>query len=316
MDQTIKLFSALRDGIARIIVGQEEILENLVIGLLAGGHVLLEGVPGTAKTLMARSLAHCLDADFKRIQFTPDLMPSDIIGTNVYNIASGEFNLNRGPVFTDVLLADEINRTPPKTQAALLEAMEERQVSIDGTTYRLDDCFFVIATQNPVEYEGTYPLPEAQADRFLMKLAISYPPEAKEIEMLSRRQQGMDPFDLKASGLEKVADKETVRQVRREIRAVNVREEVLRYIVRIIATTRLMPELSLGASPRAAVGLLLTSKAAAAADGRDYATPDDVRRMVLPILRHRLILKPEAEIEGLTADQLAERAANAVEVPR
>jgi len=316
IEDATRLFRDVKAEMAKAIIGQGAVIAGLIAGLLTDRHMLLEGVPGTAKTLMARALAHCMSAGFKRLQFTPDLMPSDIVGTNVYNTATGEFNLNKGPVFTDILLADEINRTPPKTQAALLEAMEEKQVSIDGVTHPLSPCFFVVATQNPVEYEGTYPLPEAQSDRFMMKLTVGYPHAEQEAAMLKMHHEGMDPFDLQQSGMGQVTDINGVLAAREALKAVKVRDEVLAYVVNIVRATRSTAELTLGASPRSAVALLRTGKAMAIAEGRDYLTPDDVKRAAPAVMRHRLILKPETEIEGATPDDVVSKVCGMVKVPR
>ncbi len=306
----------LRQGAARVLVGQEEAVELLVIALLTGGHVLLEGVPGTAKTLLAKTLAHLVQADYGRIQFTADLMPSDVVGTIVYDLQSSRFNLKRGPIFTQILLADEINRAPAKTQAALLEAMEERQVTIEGDTQLLPRPFMVIATQNPVEMDGTYPLPEAQLDRFLFKIAINYLGRGQEVEVLRRYDQGFDAHNLAAAGLQPVLGPAHLDQIRQVVQAVRVEEGVLDYIAAITEATRSSPDLALGASTRAAVWLLLAAKTRAAVYGRDYVLPDDIKALVPPTLRHRVHLRPEAEIEGLDPDAVFRRLLNRLEVPR
>jgi MoxR-like ATPase len=310
------LFRRLRQEAEKVIVGQEESFELLVVALLTGGHVLLEGVPGTAKTLMAKTLAQLVQAKFTRVQFTPDLMPSDILGTSVFDLASGRFNLKKGPIFTQILLADEINRSPAKTQSALLEAMEERQVNLDGERHLLDAPFMVIATQNPVEYEGTYPLPEAQLDRFLFKVLVPYSPLDTEVEVLRRYHQGFDAHDLEAAGLKPFIPAEAVAQARQAIKQVLVEDGILNYIARLTAASRQSPDIVLGASTRAATHILLASKTYAALQGRDYVTPDDVKFVALPICRHRILLKPEAEIEGLDADAVIRRLLGQVEVPR
>ena len=301
---------------ARVVVGQEEVLELLLISLLAGGHVLLEGVPGTAKTLMAKTLARLLQAEFARVQFTPDLMPSDIVGTSVFDLGTGRFQLKKGPVFTNFLLADEINRAPAKTQAALLEAMEERQVTLEGVSYRLADPYLVVATQNPIEYEGTYPLPEAQVDRFFFKILVDYGSAEVEQAVLARYHAGFDAHRLEDLGLTPVLDGAGLAALRAECQAVAVDQAVLGYITALIRASRRSPDVLLGASPRAGIALLLGSKVLAALQGRDYVLPDDVKRLTAPVLRHRILLKPEAEIEGLTPDALIQRLLASVEVPR
>jgi MoxR-like ATPase len=311
-----KLSQRLRLEADKVIVGLEEQFELLVVALLTGGHVLLEGVPGTAKTLMAKTLAHLVQAKFGRIQFTPDLMPSDILGTSVFDITTGQFNLKRGPVFTQILLADEINRAPAKTQSALLETMEERQVSLEGERHILEPPFMVIATQNPIEYEGTYPLPEAQLDRFLFKILVPYSSTDTEIEVLRRYHQGFDAHNLEATDIGAVLSAKGIAQAQEMIKTVIVEEGILTYVARIAAASRQSPDLTLGASTRAATHVLLSSKTFAALQGRDYVTPDDVKFVTLPVYRHRILLKPEAEIEGLDADAVIQRLLSQVEVPR
>jgi MoxR-like ATPase len=301
---------------AKVLVGLDVPFEYLVVALLTGGHVLLEGVPGTAKTLMAKTLARLIQAEFKRIQFTPDLMPSDVLGTSVFDMASSKFYLKRGPIFTQLLLADEINRAPAKTQSALLEAMEERQVNLEGKRYPLLPPFMVVATQNPIEYEGTYPLPEAQLDRFLFKVLVDYTPLEMEVEVLRRYHHGFDAHDLDAAGLEPVLSAQGVVSAQSVIEEVVVEEGILTYIAQIAAASRRSPDLILGASPRASTHVLLAAKTYAALQGRDYVSPDDVKYLVFPVFRHRLILKPEAEIEGLDADAVIQRLLRTVEVPR
>ncbi len=312
----IDLYRALDTERRKVIVGQRWTFDQLLVALLTDGHVLLEGVPGVAKTLMARTLATTLQADFKRIQFTPDLMPSDVVGTNVFDLASSTFSLKKGPVFTNILLGDEINRAPAKTQSALLESMEERQVTIDGVSHPLPDLFMVIATQNPVEYEGTYPLPEAQLDRFLFKVLVDYPTHDEGLQVLRNYQAGFNMRKLGASGVRPIADSTAVNAARAEIATVKVAEAVLDYIERVVEESRRSPDLSLGGSPRAAIALLQTSKTLAALQGREYVVPDDIKLLVPPVMRHRVILKPEAEIEGLNADRALERVLARVEVPR
>src|SRR5437868_11750967 len=302
-----ELYQAITRERRKVIVGQDAVFDLLVVALLCNGHVLLEGVPGVAKTLMARTLATTLQAEFKRVQFTPDLMPSDVIGTNVFDFASSTFTLRKGPVFTNILLGDEINRAPAKTQSALLEAMEERQVTIDGVSHPLPELFMVIATQNPVEYEGTYPLPEAQLDRFLFKVLVDYPTHDEGMQVLKNYQAGFNPRNLASLGVQPVAGPDEVRAARQEIAAVKVAEAVLDYIQRIVDESRRSPDLTLGGSPRAAIALLQTGKTLAALQGRDYITPDDIKLLVPPVMRHRIIMKPEAEIEGLNTDRALER---------
>ncbi len=316
MGYIAEIVSRIRGELAKVVVGQEEAVECLVIGLLAEGHILIEGVPGLAKTLMVKALAQAIGARFKRIQFTPDIMPSDVIGTNVFDLRSSEFRLRKGPIFTDLLLADEINRTPPKTQAALLEAMEERQVTIDGELYPLGPLFTVFATQNPVEYEGTYPLPEAQLDRFMLKVTLGYPSPAQEEDLLHRHQEGFNPHDLAAAGLQTVAGPEAIQRCRAELRQVVVEDGIIAYLGQLVRATRESGHISLGASPRAAVALLLAVKAAAAIAGRQFVVPDDVQRLAYPVLRHRLLLRPEAEIEGLHADEVIRGLIAGLRVPR
>jgi MoxR-like ATPase len=306
----------MRAEISKVIHGQSEIVEQILVCLLARGHVLLEGVPGIAKTLLARTVAHLTGCEFKRIQFTPDLMPSDVTGTNVYDATSAQFQLRRGPVFTHILLADEINRTPPKTQSALLQAMEERHVTIDGRDYALEGIFFVLATQNPIEYEGTYPLPEAQLDRFLMKVLISYPSAPEEELILRSQHTGFDPHDLAKACLQAVTSLAELQTLQDQTAQVRVEDGVFQYIVQIVRKTRESYSVLLGASPRASIALLRGSKALAALRGRDFVIPDDVKYLAPPMLRHRLILKPEAEIEGITPDQALQTLLSAIPVPR
>jgi MoxR-like ATPase len=299
----------------KVIVGQDEPIEQILVALLAEGHALIEGVPGTAKTLTVKTLSRILNADFGRIQFTPDLMPSDITGTNVFNVASSNFSLRRGPVFTDLLLADEINRTPPKTQAALLEAMEERQVTIDGESYPLSPLFTVLATENPIEYEGTYPLPEAQLDRFLLKILLGYPSAEEEQQVVARWDAGFNARRLTDIEIQPLAA-EAISACRVEVRNMRVEPGVQRYIVDIVRRTRDHAAAHYGASPRAAVALLLCSKALSAIRGRDFATPDDVRDIARPVLRHRLTLRAEAELDGATPDSVISDILQSSEVPR
>ena len=306
----------IRGELAKVVVGQEAVIEQLLVATLAQGHVLLEGVPGTAKTLISKALAICLRGEFTRVQFTPDLMPSDIVGTNVCDMQAGTFRLRRGPVFTNFLLADEVNRTPPKTQAALLEAMEERQVTIDGVTYPLAEPFVVFATQNPIEYEGTYPLPEAQLDRFMLKVLIAYPSEAEELRLLAHYHQGFDPHRLEDAGVQVVGGPQELRGWRDQIRQVTVSEEVQGYIARVVRQSRELVSALLGGSPRASIALLLGAKALAAIRGRRYVIPDDVKELAHPVLRHRILLRAEAEIEGTTPDAVIDRLLEQIPIPR
>jgi MoxR-like ATPase len=307
---------AVRSEVAKAVVGQDAVVTGLVVALLCRGHVLLEGVPGVAKTLLVRALSAALDLDTKRVQFTPDLMPGDVTGSLVYDARTAEFSFREGPVFTNLLLADEINRTPPKTQASLLEAMEERQVSVDGRPRPLPEPFVVAATQNPVEYEGTYPLPEAQLDRFLLKLAIPLPEREEEVEVLARHAAGFDPRDLTAAGVRPVAGAADLAAATAAVRRVEMAREVLGYVVDVCRATRTSPSLRLGASPRGATALLATSRAWAWLSGRDYVTPDDVKALARPTLRHRIQLRAEAELEGVTVDAVLDSVLDAVPVPR
>ncbi|RKE19332.1 MoxR-like ATPase [Streptomyces sp. TLI_171] len=308
--------TGLRDEIAKAVVGQDAAVTGMVVALLCGGHVLLEGVPGVAKTLLVRTLATALDVQTKRVQFTPDLMPGDVTGSLVYDTRTAEFSFQPGPVFTNLMLADEINRTPPKTQASLLEAMEERQVTVDGEPRKLPEPFMVAATQNPVEYEGTYPLPEAQLDRFLLKLILPLPSRDQEFQVLSRHASGFDPRDLASAGVRPVANAAHLAAARAQIAKLTVSPEVLAYIVDLVRATRQSPSLAMGVSPRGATALLNTSRAWAWLAGRDYVTPDDVKALALPTLRHRIQLRPEAEMEGTTADSVIQAVLAQTPAPR
>jgi MoxR-like ATPase len=307
---------AVRAEVSKAVVGQDQVLTGLLIGLLCEGHVLLEGVPGTAKTLLVRAVGAALSLQGKRIQFTPDLMPGDVTGSLIYDARTARFEFREGPVFTNLLLADEINRTPPKTQAALLEAMEERQVSVEGTPRPLPEPFLVAATQNPVEYEGTYPLPEAQLDRFLLKLTVAVPDRQQEIAVVTRHAAGFDPRDLAAAGIRPVAGPAELAAARAAVRKIHVSAEVAGYIVDLCRATRQSPSLLLGVSPRGATALLATSRAWAGLSGRDYVTPDDVKALARPTFRHRVQLRPEAELEGASADGVLDAVLASVPVPR
>jgi MoxR-like ATPase len=311
---TREALAAVRQEVGRVIVGQDGVVSGLITALLAGGHVLLEGVPGVAKTLTVKALAATLQLQTRRVQFTPDLMPSDVTGQLVLSDDGRKLTFRQGPVFTNLLLADEINRTPPRTQAALLEAMEERQVSAEGSAHPLPRPFVVIATQNPVEYEGTYPLPEAQLDRFLFKLVVGYPDAAQEAEILARHDAGMDPHDL--SALQAVADADMIEAARLQVRDVHAEAPIREYIVAIARATRDAPSVALGVSPRGAAMLLHAAKAWAWLSGRDFVTPDEVKAIARPTLRHRISLRPEVELEGGTADGVLDQVLQTVPVPR
>ncbi|HMO61548.1 MAG TPA: MoxR family ATPase [Ferruginibacter sp.] len=304
----------IRHEIGKVIVGQQQMLDLLMIGLLSDGHILIEGVPGVAKTLTAKLLAKVVDVDFSRIQFTPDLMPSDVMGTSVFNPREGSFNFKAGPVFSNIVLIDEINRAPAKTQSALFEVMEERQVTVDGITHEMRFPFLIVATQNPIEQEGTYRLPEAQLDRFLFKIEVKYPSLQEEIDILMR-QQGRPQQEL-LEGISKVLAPAELRQYRNLMQAIVVEQKLLGYIAAIVNETRNNAALYLGASPRASLSILRAAKANAAIKGRDFVIPDDIKEMVTPVLRHRIVLTPEKEMEGVTPDELIETILREVEVPR
>ena len=316
LNHTPSTVAHILNELRKTIVGQDEVVEQVLVAVLAEGHALLEGVPGTAKTLMVKTLAQILGAKFSRIQFTPDLMPSDITGTNVFNMQTTQFSLRQGPIFTDILLADEINRTPPKTQAALLEAMEERQTTIDGERYPLSPIFTVLATENPIEYEGTYPLPEAQLDRFLLKVLIDYPETADEQEIVSRWDAGFNSHHLERLDIQPLPDPNAIQLCRAEVRDMRMEPGVQKYVVEIVRKTRNHPTVLYGASPRASIALLLCSKALAAIRGREFPTPDDIRDVAAPVLRHRLALRAEAELEGASTDAVISDILKTVEVPR
>ncbi len=316
MNEATTVFNRLSQTIGKVIVGQYDLIQQLLVALLSGGHVIIEGVPGTGKTLMVKVLARLIQADFKRVQLTPDILPSDILGTNIFDLNSRSFTLKKGPVFTEILLADEINRTPPKTQAALLEAMEEQQVTLDGETLPLSELFWVIATQNSLEFEGTYPLPEAQLDRFLFKLVVDYPDAAAEKQMLLNSQAGFRAKRLDLARLKPLATVEQIVNARKAVQGVEVEDKLLDYVLALVQRTRQHPDLALGASPRAAVAWLQTSKAYAWLAGRNYVTPDDVKAIAFPLLRHRLILKPEAQLDNLMIDAVIASLLKQVPVPR
>jgi MoxR-like ATPase len=311
----LQLFEQGREQIGRVIAGQQELVEQALLTLLCGGHALVEGVPGVAKTLAVKTLARFLSLTFRRVQGTPDMMPADILGTTVFSPKTNEFSLHKGPVFTQFLLADEINRMPPRTQAALLESMEERQVTMDGEAHVLDDYFTVFATQNPLEFEGTYPLPEAQLDRFLIKIKVGYPSLADERTILERHHTSVEARDLEQVSIEPVAFS-LLAAARREIRAVKVEPTIFDYLLAVVRRTREWPTVSLGASPRASASLLIVSKAYAARNGRDFLIPDDVKQAAVPALRHRLVLRPEAELEGFDTDRVVADVLAATALPK
>ena len=308
-------FAQVRTEVGKAVVGQDGAVSGLIVALLTGGHVLLEGVPGVAKTLLVRSLSAALDLRTTRVQFTPDLMPGDVTGSVVYDAKAGDFEFRRGPVFTNILLADEINRTPPKTQSALLEAMEERQVTVDGETHQLPHPFLVAATQNPVEYEGTYTLPEAQLDRFLLKLVLDLPARDAEVEVMQRHADGFNPRDLAAAGVTGVVDADAITAARAAVAEVRASPELLGYIVDLARSTRQSPSVKLGVSPRGTTALLAAAKAWAWLQEAEAITPDHVQAMLLPVWRHRIALRPEAELEGVSADTILRSIVQQVQVP-
>jgi MoxR-like ATPase len=314
-DDVRNSFAQVRTEVGKAVVGQDGAVTGLIVALLVGGHVLLEGVPGVAKTLLVRTLSRSLRLDTKRVQFTPDLMPGDVTGSLVYDAKAGDFDFRSGPVFTNILLADEINRTPPKTQSALLEAMEERQVTVDGQTHPLPEPFLVAATQNPIEYEGTYTLPEAQLDRFLLKLTLDIPDRDHEVEILQRSAAGFNPRDLAAAGVTPVLDAAQLAEAQRQVAAVTASADVLAYIVDLARSTRSSPSVGLGVSPRGATALLSAAKAWAWLNGSDGVTPDHVQAMLLPVWRHRIQLRPEAELEGVSPDAILRSILQQVQVP-
>jgi MoxR-like ATPase len=307
---------SIRLELRKAISGQDSVIEQVLVAVLANGHVLLEGVPGVAKTLIVRTLAKSLDLPYGRIQFTPDLMPTDVLGTNVFSPRTNEFELRPGPIFTSVLLADEINRTPPKTQSALLEAMEERHVTIDTQNHVLPAPFLVFATQNPLEFEGTYPLPEAQQDRFMLKILVDYPSQEAEIDVLRRHHAGFRPQSLDAAGVVGVVTAKDLEELFHEVQTTTVEDKVFDYIYEVVQATRKSADIQTGASPRAGIALLNTSKALARLRGREFVIPDDVKELALPVLRHRVLLRPEAEVEGLSIDRVLTSVVDAQTVPR
>ncbi|MBK5722898.1 MoxR family ATPase [Dysgonomonas sp. Marseille-P4677] len=304
---------SIKDEIGKVIVGQHQMIEQFIVAILANGHVLVEGVPGVAKTLSAKLLAKTIDVGFSRIQFTPDLMPSDVLGTSIFLPGSGKFEFKRGPVFSNIVLIDEINRSPAKTQAALFEVMEERQVTNDGVTHKMDYPFLVIATQNPIEQEGTYRLPEAQLDRFLFKIIIDYPNIVEEIAILDRQNRGELTIDI---GINAILDASKLKRLREAVEKVQVEQHLLEYIAQIVSATRQSPWITLGASPRASLAILNASKALAAIRGRDFITPDDIKEIAVPVLRHRVLLTPEKEMDGTSTDTIIWQLIDKAEVPR
>lgn len=304
----------IRQEIGKVVVGQDQTIELILAGLFTGGHILLEGVPGIAKTLTAKLIARSLSIGFSRIQFTPDLMPADVMGTTVFNVKTSEFSFNKGPVFSNLVLIDEINRAPAKTQSSLFEVMEERQVTVDGTTYKMDYPFLVIATQNPIEQEGTYKLPEAQLDRFLFRIKLQYPTAAQELDILKRFR---DDFSMKAiESVKTVIGRDELRHSQEIIEKIHIKDEILEYIARLVDNTRNNGDLALGASPRASLSIMRASKAIAAINGRDFVTPDDVKFVAFPVLNHRIILTAEREMEGIEAEDIIKEIAERIEVPR
>ncbi|BFM39639.1 MoxR family ATPase [Synechocystis sp. LKSZ1] len=313
---TPQTFHHLREALAALVVGQPKLINQLLIALLSGGHVILEGVPGTGKTLLVKVLARLIQSDFRRIQLTPDILPSDILGTNIFDFNSHSFSLKKGPIFTEILLTDEINRTPPKTQSALLEAMEEQQVTLDGETLALPALFWVVATQNPLEFEGTYPLPEAQLDRFLFKLVVGYPSLADSKQMLINHQQGFQAKRQDLENLTAVTSVVDILEARQQVQTIKVEEKLLDYLLELVEKTRHHPDLLIGVSPRATVHWLRAAQSRAWLQNRDYLIPDDLKSVAPPLLRHRLILKPEAQLDGLAVDTVIQELLQKVAVPR
>ncbi len=312
-----EILARARAEVGKVIIGQQSVIDHCLIAIFTGNHILIEGVPGVAKTLLVRTLARVLGAEFSRIQFTPDLMPSDITGTNIFNLQEGAFHLVKGPIFTSFLLADEINRAPAKTQSALLQAMQERQVTIDGVTHQLPDSFTVFATQNPIEYEGTYPLPEAQKDRFLLRVEMDYPEETEEKQLAMQILGTETPEHILESGdVESVLTQTEISTMREALQSITVKDELIAYAVEIVRKSRELDSIQVGAGPRATSALLLSSRALAAVEDRDYVTPDDIRAMAYPVLSHRIVLRPEYEIEGVTVREAIGKLLEWVAVPR
>jgi len=315
LETIAQAYNRTLEQISKVLVGQQELIEGVVVALFSEGNVLIEGPPGLGKTLLVNVLARTVSCDFRRVQFTPDLMPSDLTGHSIYDMKEQSFRFNRGPVFTNILLADEVNRSPPKTQASLLEAMQERQVTVDGTTHLLDRPFLVIATQNPIEHEGTYPLPEAQVDRFMFKLLVDYPPMADEVDILKLYAEGRDPRNLDDFDLQPVLNADDIQAIQRAARTVIVEHKLLQYIVDIVAAARDWASVTIGPSPRAGINLLVAARTLAACRGRDFVTPDDIKELAPWVLRHRLRLRPEAEIEGATPDETIRQIMDSVKAP-
>lgn len=316
LNQVQTLFDSAMDEIGKVIIGQVELVEGVLVALFCEGSVLIEGAPGLGKTLLVNTLSKVVSCGFSRVQFTPDLMPSDLTGNSIYDMSDKQFRFRKGPLFTNLLLADEVNRSPPKTQSALLEVMQEAQITVDGTTYKLDRPFLVLATQNPLEHEGTYPLPEAQVDRFMFKLLVDYPSPAEEVEILGHYASGRDPRTLSGFDVNPILSATDVIDIQQTVSQVIVEPKIIDYIAAIVSKTRDWHSVSIGASPRAGVGMLLSSRTIAACRGRDFVTPDDVKEVAVWVLRHRIRLRPEAELEGGTADEVVRNILDSVEVPR
>jgi len=316
LNQIQSLFESAMDEIGKVIIGQVELVEGALIALFCEGSVLIEGAPGLGKTLLVNTLSRVVSCGFNRVQFTPDLMPSDLTGNSIYDMAEKKFRFRKGPLFTNLLLADEVNRSPPKTQSALLEVMQEAQITVDGTTYKLDRPFLILATQNPLEHEGTYPLPEAQVDRFMFKLLVDYPAPAEEVEILNHYANGRDPRTLSGFDIKPILSAADVIDIQKSVGQVILEPKIIDYIASIVGKTREWHSVSIGASPRAGVSMLLAGRTMAACRGRDFVTPDDVKEVALWVLRHRIRLRPEAELEGSTSDEVVRNILDSVEVPR